>query len=102
MAKKQPRTAVQEAIAGVERLGLRVSGMINHPTAQQRRSVTIHRLDTDGDLEWGEVLSVLSETDTVDVTINDDGSVTLDWGALDDDDPTVQVVDELEVVNECR
>ena len=43
--KKQERTAM----SGMERLTLRVSGMINHPIAQDQRWVTIHRLDTDGD-----------------------------------------------------
>ena len=68
-------------VSGMERLGLRVSEMINHPVAQVQRWVTIHRLDTDGDREWGEVLGLLYETDGIDMTINDDESVTLRWEA---------------------
>lgn len=66
-------------MTGMERLGLRVSSMINHPVAQAQRWVTIHRLDTDGDREWEEVLGVISETDELELTLNDDGSVTVRW-----------------------
>lgn len=67
--------------AGVERLGLRVSNMINHPVAQLQRWVKIHRLDSDGGRDWDEVIGVLSETDGIDMTFNDDESVTLRWEA---------------------
>jgi hypothetical protein len=66
-------------MSGLERLALRVSSMINHPVAQIQRWVTIHRLDTDGDREWEEVLSVIAETDVLELTLNDDGSVTVRW-----------------------
>jgi len=46
------------------------------------------------------VLSLLAETEALDMTFNDDGSVTLEWEALDDDDPTVHLHDELSVVDE--
>ncbi|CAM3351665.1 Protein of unknown function [Pseudomonas gessardii] len=79
MAKKQAVAAAREVMSGVARLGLRVSEMINHPVAQERRWVTIHRLDTDGDREWEEVLSVIADTDELELTLNDDGSVTVRW-----------------------
>ncbi len=41
--------------------------------------MTIHRLDTDGDREWEEVLGVIAETDELELTLNDDGSVTVRW-----------------------
>lgn len=78
MAKKQA-AAVRQEMSGIERLGLRVSSMINHPVAQAQRWVTIHRLDTDGDREWEEVLGVIAETDELELTLNDDGSVTVRW-----------------------
>lgn len=78
MVKKVAPTARQE-ISGMERLALRVSSMINHPVAQAQRWVTIHRLDTDGDREWEEVLGVIAETDELELTLNDDGSVTVRW-----------------------
>lgn len=78
---KQKKSAPQERqeMTGVERLGLRVSSMINHPIAQSQRWVTIHRLDTDGDAEWEEVMGLLSETAELDLTFNDDESVTVRW-----------------------
>jgi hypothetical protein len=79
MAKKQAVPAARQEMSGIERLGLRVSSMINHPVAQAQRWVTIHRLDTDGDREWEEVLGVMAETDELELTLNDDGSVTVRW-----------------------
>lgn len=79
MTKKQTAPTARQEMSGMERLGLRVSSMINHPVAQAQRWVTIHRLDTDGDREWEEVLGVIAETDELELTINDDGSVTVRW-----------------------
>jgi hypothetical protein len=64
--------------------------MIGSPVAQIQRWVTIHRLDTDGDLEWKEVLEVLAETDGIDMTFNDDGTVTLKWDAPSADDRVIE------------
>ncbi|PJK33094.1 hypothetical protein CWC48_26800 [Pseudomonas sp. S10E 269] len=79
MAKKQAATAARQEMSGMERLGLRVSSMINHPVAQAQRWVTIHRLDTDGEREWEEVLGVIAQTEELELTLNDDGSVTVRW-----------------------
>ena len=78
---KQQMSAQQErqGMSGMERLSLRVSSMINHPVAQLQRWVTIPRLDTDGDREWEEVLGIIAETDELELTLNDDGSVTVRW-----------------------
>ncbi|MEK2607821.1 DUF1654 domain-containing protein [Pseudomonas shirazensis] len=69
----------REEMTGLERLSLRVSSMINHPIAQLQRWVMIHRLDTDGDMEWEEVIGLLADTPEFDLTFNDDGSVTVRW-----------------------
>lgn len=80
MSKQKKSTPKpRQEMTGVERLGLRVSSMINHPLAQTQRWVTIHRLDTDGDMEWEEVMGLLSETPELDMTFNDDESVTVRW-----------------------
>ena len=79
MAKKLAKPVVRQEMSGIERLNLRVSSMINHPIAQDQRWVTIHRMDTDGDREWEEVLSVIADTDELELTFNDDGSVTVRW-----------------------
>ncbi|KMN20264.1 DUF1654 domain-containing protein [Pseudomonas weihenstephanensis] len=96
MAKKQAKPAVRQEMHGVERLGLRVSGMINHPIAQERRWVKIHRLDTDGDREWDEVMGLLAETDGIDMTFNDDESVTLKWEASAEEDRPIEVFEPVE------
>lgn len=72
---------VQEARkpSAAERLGLRVSAMINSPIAQLNRRVTIHRLDDDPEDAWNAVMEMLGETDGLNMTCNDDGTVTLEW-----------------------
>ena len=99
-AKKQGKPAQREEISGVERLGLRVSSMINHPVAQVQRWVTIHRLDTDGDREWEEVMGLLAETDGIGMTFNDNESVTLKWEASDEEDRVMEV-DSMAAVEEA-
>ena len=92
-SQKQPKPAARQEMSGVERLGLRVSSMINHPIAQERRWATIHRLDNDGDREWEEVMGLLSETDGIDITFNDDETVTLRWEASADDERPIEMVE---------
>ncbi len=94
MAKPQKKQQERAPMTGMERLSLRVSSMINHPKAQLDREVTIHRLDTDGQREWDELLAVLSDTDGIDMTINDeDESITLEWEAASDEDRPVEAGD---------
>ncbi|MDT9633204.1 DUF1654 domain-containing protein [Pseudomonas sp. JV449] len=100
MVKKQAKLAVRQEMTGIERLGLRVSSMINHPFAQDLRCVTIHRLDTDGDREWEEVMGLLSETDGIDMTFNDDASVTLKWEASSENDHQVEAHNEFLAVED--
>ncbi|CAI8939020.1 DUF1654 domain-containing protein [Pseudomonas sp. IT-P294] len=95
-AKKTEKPAVRHEVSGIERLGLRVSSMINHPVAQIQRWVTIHRLDTDGDREWEEVMGLLNETSGIDMTFNDDESVTLRWEASAVEDRPVEVMEQVE------
>ena len=83
MGSAQKKQEQKTEMSGIERLALRVSSMINHPVAQVQRWVTIHRLDTDGDREWEEVLGVIAETDELELTLNDDGSVTVRWEQQD-------------------
>ena len=88
-------------MSGVERLGLRVSSMINHPIAQQQRWVVIHRLDTDGDLAWEEVMGILKETDGIEMEFKEeDASVTLRWEAFSEDDPQAETHDEFVAIEE--
>jgi len=94
MAKQKKSTPqARQEMTALERLGLRVSSMINHPIAQSQRWVTIHRLDTDGDMEWEEVMGLLAETPELDLTFNDDESVTVRWEEQNADDRDDLVVE---------
>ena len=94
MAKKQAKREARQEMSGIERLGLRVSSMINHPIAQERREVRIHRLDTDGEREWNEIVNAISEADGIDLTHNyEDASITLRWEPSADDEKPAQVAD---------
>ncbi|ALU60263.1 hypothetical protein ACA40_10460 [Pseudomonas syringae pv. lapsa] len=88
--------AIRPAIHGVERLALRASAMINHPIAQVQRWVKIHRLDTDGDREWEEVIGLLAATDELDLTFEDDGAVTVRWGPISLEDSRAEDAGERE------
>lgn len=90
----------RQVITGLERLSLRVSSMINHPVAQIQRWVTIHRLDTDGGREWEEVMGLLSETECIDMTFNDDESVTLRWDPQGEERRVAEVENLFEVAME--
>lgn len=93
MARPQKKQQERLVMSGIERLMLRVSGMINHPNAQHQRWVTVHRLETDGDREWEEMLSVVGEADGIELKFEDDDSVTIHWEAASDDDRPVQAAD---------
>ncbi len=92
IAQKAP--AQRQQMTGAERLGLRVSAMINHPLAQVQRWVTIHQLDTDAEEDWGGILEVLASTDGIELTFHDDGAVTVKWEAQESDEPTAAAVAE--------
>lgn len=91
---------LQESLTPLERLSLRVSTMINSPRAQERCSALIHRLDTDMDAEWDEVMGQISEADGVTMVFQDDGGVLLEWDAPSDDDRVLEA-GEIEVVEEA-
>jgi len=102
MASPQKKTQEQKPMSGVERLTLRVSNMINHPIAQDRKWAIIHRLDSDGDREWDEVMTVLAAVDGIDMTFNDeDDSVTLSWEAAAEEDPRAEGHEEFYAVEEA-
>lgn len=101
MAAAQKQNRLESGcMSGLERLELRVSSMINHPVAQIQRWVTIHRLDTDGEREWEEVMGLLSETECIDMTFNDDESVTLRWDPQGEEERVAELEDLFEVAME--
>lgn len=87
-----------EELTSLERLGLRVSAMINSPVAQLGRKVLIHRLDTDSDQDWEAIMQLLSETDGLEMTFCDDGAVILQWDLPTDDDRVIDRGEDVAVV----
>ena len=80
MAKQRKgQTEGKTELTGLERLGLRVSAMIQSPIAQLNRCVFIHRLDTDEDKDWETVMELLAETEELSLEFGDDGNVTVRW-----------------------
>lgn len=92
MGVAQKALAQREQMTGAERLGLRVSAMINHPVAQIQRWVTIHQLDTDAQEDWDGILEVLASTDGIALTFHDEGAVTVKWEVQESDEPTAAAV----------
>ncbi|MCE5976603.1 DUF1654 domain-containing protein [Pseudomonas sp. JR33AA] len=88
---------LRQEMTGIERLSLRVSSMINHPLAQTQRWVVVHRLDTDGEAEWEEVMGQLLETPELQLTFNDDASVTVRWARS-----SVEERDDFIVERDCE
>ncbi|MDY7554256.1 MULTISPECIES: DUF1654 domain-containing protein [unclassified Pseudomonas] len=98
-AAKQAKPAARQEMSSVERLGLRVSSMINSPRAQERCAALIHRLETDRDAEWEEVMGQIAETDGVNMIFQDDGGVLLEWEAPSDEDRLIDT-GEVEPIEE--
>lgn len=87
-----------DELTSLERLGLRVSTMINSPVAQLGRKVLIHRLDTDSDQDWEAIMQLLSETDGLEMTFCGDGAVILQWDLPTDDDRVIDRGEDVAVV----
>ncbi|MBF8646849.1 DUF1654 domain-containing protein [Pseudomonas pudica] len=91
-----------EELTSLERLGLRVSAMINSPVAQLGRKVLIHRLDTDSDQDWEAIMELLSETDGLGMTFRDDGAVILQWDLPTDDDRVIDRGEDVALVEPAQ
>lgn len=88
-----------EELTSLERLGLRVSAMINSPKAQHGRRVLVHRLETDSDQDWCAIMDLLAESDGLDMSFCDDGSVLLQWDAPTDDDQVINRGEDVALVD---
>lgn len=95
----QENFARRDELTGLERLGLRVSAMINSPLAQFGRKVQIHQLDTDSDQDWDAIMELLSETHGLEMTFCDHGSVILQWDAPTDDDRVIDRGEDVALVD---
>jgi uncharacterized damage-inducible protein DinB len=96
---EKKKTQERKPMSGLERLNLRVANMINHPLAQDQMWVTIHKLESDGEREWEEVMSAIAEVDGIEMVFNEEEcSVTLKWEAPSDEDPRAQMQEEFSTV----
>lgn len=68
-------------VIGSDQLVRRVLAMVDSPPAWLGMRVRIHRLDTDGDAEWGRVMDRLSATAGLQMDFEEAGSVILKWAA---------------------
>ena len=94
----QEKVGQPHELTGLERLGLRVSEMINSPLAQLGRRVLIRRLDTDSDQSWHAIMELLADTEGLDMTFCGDGLVILHWGGGSVEVHRICGGDELKVI----
>lgn len=79
MAKQAVSASKGSGIHALDRLRLRISAMVGSPKAQADRRAVIWRLDSDTDQAWSQVMEELAETDGLEMTWNEDGTVLLQW-----------------------
>ncbi|EOX8993123.1 DUF1654 domain-containing protein [Pseudomonas aeruginosa] len=85
-------------VSPVDKVRLRVSTMINSPRAQAERRASIWKTQGDSQEAWQQVLEELAETDGLEMSLGEDGVVTLTWEAGEEEG--VEVVDGIELVQE--
>jgi len=79
----EPREEASIA-TGSDQLARRVLAMVDSPVAWLGKRVRIHRLETDGDAEWGEVMDRLAATNGLQMDFDETGSVILQWEKTED------------------
>jgi len=62
-----------------QQLGLRISKIINSPTAQKARAALIFKLDHESPDDWAQLLEEIGENDNVTLAWRDDGGVQIFW-----------------------
>lgn len=85
-------------VSPVDKVRLRVSTMISSPRAQAERRASIWKAQGDSEEAWQQVLEELAETDGLEMSLGEDGVVTLTWEAGEEEG--VEVVDGIELVQE--
>ncbi|HEJ1186523.1 DUF1654 domain-containing protein [Pseudomonas aeruginosa] len=69
----------------VDKVRLRVSTMINSPRAQAERRASIWKAQADSEEAWQQVLEELAETEGLEMTRNEDGTVLLTWQSSEEE-----------------
>ncbi|HBO1689892.1 DUF1654 domain-containing protein [Pseudomonas aeruginosa] len=85
-------------VSPVDKVRLRISAMISSPRAQAERRASIWKAQGDSEEAWQQVLEELAETDGLEMSLGEEGVVTLTWEAGDEE--SVEVVDGIELVQE--
>ncbi|HHW2561238.1 TPA: DUF1654 domain-containing protein [Pseudomonas aeruginosa] len=98
MAAQKKNNQGKGQVSPVEKVRLRVSAMISSPRAQAERRASIWKAQGDPEEAWQQVLEELAETDGLEMSLGEDGVVTLTWEVGDEEG--VQVVDGIELVQE--
>lgn len=89
-----PKIEQKTPMNAIDRLGLRVSAMIQGPTAQLNRRVKLFQLDTDPDYAWQAILELLKETDGLSLEHHEGGTVTVSWDAPTEGDARIEDEEE--------
>ncbi|HHW2417391.1 TPA: DUF1654 domain-containing protein [Pseudomonas aeruginosa] len=71
-------------ISPVEKVRFRVSAMVGNPRAQAERRASIWKVQEDSEEAWQQVLEELAETGGLEMSVGEDGVVTLTWEAPDE------------------
>ncbi|MCK1102245.1 DUF1654 domain-containing protein [Pseudomonas aeruginosa] len=98
MAAQKENTQAKGQVSPVEKVRLRVSAMISSHRAQAERRASIWKAQGDSEEAWQQVLEELAETDGLEMSLGEDGVVTLTWQAGDEEG--VEVLDGIELVQE--
>ncbi|MCO3293496.1 DUF1654 domain-containing protein [Pseudomonas aeruginosa] len=98
MAAQKENTQAKGQVSPVEKVRLRVSAMISSPRAHAERRASIWKAQGDSEEAWLQVLEELAETDGLEMSLGEDGVVTLTWEAGDEEG--VEVVDGIELVQQ--
>ncbi|HBO3290746.1 TPA: DUF1654 domain-containing protein [Pseudomonas aeruginosa] len=72
-------------VSPVEKVRLRVSAMISSPRAQAERRASIWKAQGDSEEAWQQVLEELAETEGLEMTRNEDGTVLLTWQSSEEE-----------------
>ncbi|EPB9377160.1 TPA: DUF1654 domain-containing protein [Pseudomonas aeruginosa] len=88
MAAQKKNNQGKGQVSPVEKVRLRVSAMISSPRAQAERRASIWKAQGDSEEAWQQVLEELAETEGLEMTRNEDGTVLLTWQPSDEEELT--------------
>ncbi|OMQ37097.1 DUF1654 domain-containing protein [Pseudomonas putida] len=79
------RSKIQKIPSSFELLAARIQKQIIAPAAQKAQAVTIYKEEGESSDDWEQIVSAISETDSVYVTVQDDDGVRIFWDVPDQD-----------------